>query len=308
MMLEFGFHCSCERCSSTADDLTALPCPHCAPPAEARIADGLLPASIASGERHPTGLLHYNPNMGSCLTAVSSDGCSSSSSSTAAAMQSPETQTASSEGPPSSSTAVTQLPWSCSSCGVALPDTNEALSGGTSSTMWAEVMEGCRAKASVITPGWDSSSSSNTAVSTVEDAVWETVYGLSLGHPLARKQRQVDAAKLEESFERVVGVINAASSLLGPDHGAVLYARVVLVGESWLWRVHWGFYSAPNNLGNGRHHSNVPHSWGLPTLKVNPQGLILRIKPPFCLSVCCRHAGGHGVEPCCVWAARHGHA
>jgi len=109
---------------------------------------------------------------------------------------------------------VTQLPWTCSSCGVALPDSNEALSGRTSSTMWAEIMEGCRTKGSVITPGWNtassssSSSSSNTAVLTVEDAIWETVYGLSLCHPLAQQQRVTDAAVgLEESLERVVGVI-----------------------------------------------------------------------------------------------------
>lgn len=135
----FGFHCCCERCSDPVDITSCMPCPSCAPAAQARRADGTLPPDIALGDKRPAGLLCFNYSLQTYASSMSS--------STSCDSRGGEV-----------------LPWVCSSCGLQLPDTDAALFGSRLLQMFSQ-------PSAVTDPGSSNRSETRRLEDRVVDAV-----------------------------------------------------------------------------------------------------------------------------------------
>lgn len=201
---KFGFQCMCKSCCSLVDYMAYLPCPHCAPTADARKPDGTLPADVALGDRRPAGVLRLNANAAAAAASISSAYGGSSNSG----------------GGGSSSSQQAVLPWVCSKCGVQLPDSDEVL--------FANDLSGGVYKSLVSNESMFVSSSSSSRGDSnrgkgalrVEDAVFEVLYGTD---------QALDDMPVAD-FKKTLTLIAMAGKTVGCEHGAMLYALVLHTG------------------------------------------------------------------------------
>lgn len=110
------------------------------------------------------------------------------------------------------------LPWKCSNCGVSLPDTDSALFGSNLEKLWHIMAD--------LTGSNNGSSGSNSSGDS-ECRRIQTV----LFEALHKIDKQLDAMPFADSANSKK-LLALVGKVVGPEHGAMLYALIFHLGES----------------------------------------------------------------------------